>query len=397
MHPLFRDTVVTRNQRPFDSPVQSDFDHTLSEQSFQPLRPRSGAQVRLKGISPQGRPRSSDRHATFPNQPVAGAYSDDYEETKIGEEEHNPQTVLYKGRAGLRGPPSSPPSAQVDGGYQPPRRGSSIRQNVTTIDQVNADFLRRKSADRISFGERSPPPLRHQPPSYALAQPAPMRPRSDGPAYSQLQHNSGPNRLFSHPSSTMHRGNYNGPGSREQEVTSPAPNGMNRQKTPASPDGRHNRESSTGLREDYDFPEEALQSMSFRTLKDQSFDCDPTRPAVELPEAVASSGLGEKLDHVRCLRSNGHATDIGSQTKFFESLSINEWEEAGDWIIEKLGENLKNLQKHRREMREETKKYEDEVEKRFTLIADTQETVKGVLDGMRKHKLEILNTGEHRG
>lgn len=137
--------------------------------------------------------------------------------------------------------------------------------------------------------------------------------------------------------------------------------------------------------------------MSFRTLKDQSFDCDPTRPAVELPEAVASSGLGEKLDHVRCLRSNGHATDIGSQTKFFESLSINEWEEAGDWIIEKLGENLKNLQKHRREMREETKKYEDEVEKRFTLIADTQETVKGVLDGMRKHKLEILNTGEHRG
>ncbi|OCK82053.1 hypothetical protein K432DRAFT_380755 [Lepidopterella palustris CBS 459.81] len=127
--------------------------------------------------------------------------------------------------------------------------------------------------------------------------------------------------------------------------------------------------------EDYDRAE--LFAMPYEDLKKESFDHPPHAKPSVLQNDLLQAHLPERLEWVQ-----GHL-NAEDQSKFFGSLATNEWEDAGNWFLEKFGHIVQKMTQARREKRKLAQEFEQEVEERHERVAKKQRGVEGAMGRMK--------------
>ncbi|KAF2684330.1 hypothetical protein K458DRAFT_417913 [Lentithecium fluviatile CBS 122367] len=127
--------------------------------------------------------------------------------------------------------------------------------------------------------------------------------------------------------------------------------------------------------EDYD--DQILFNKTYDELKAEDFDTVPRGKPQVLSEDMIQKPLEERLDHVH------KHLDTGDQDKFFRALPTREWEEAGDWFLEKFSDIIKRTKEARQKKRKLASDFEDEIEKRYRHVAKRQQQVQDALEKMK--------------
>ncbi|QSZ33864.1 hypothetical protein DSL72_005437 [Monilinia vaccinii-corymbosi] len=119
-----------------------------------------------------------------------------------------------------------------------------------------------------------------------------------------------------------------------------------------------------------DYDDAVLTQMDYVQLRDESFEAAPAVPeqSSEPDLSISERTLLERVSyHVEQVRtSNQDITDKErtAMAEFFGNLSKDEWEEAGDWFLDRFGETLIALKKARKEKRDVVAEFEREIERR---------------------------------
>ncbi|KAI9745404.1 MAG: hypothetical protein M1818_000938 [Claussenomyces sp. TS43310] len=114
-----------------------------------------------------------------------------------------------------------------------------------------------------------------------------------------------------------------------------------------------------------DYDEKVLRSMTYDNLKKQPFEHNPRATPSKIPQELLSSdhpGLEAPLEgRLEYYKSKG--IPAAQKQGFFSSLTVEEWDKAGDWFLDRFGNILSDLKEARRAKREISKTFEDEIEK----------------------------------
>ncbi|KAL9069146.1 MAG: hypothetical protein Q9157_006257 [Trypethelium eluteriae] len=132
-----------------------------------------------------------------------------------------------------------------------------------------------------------------------------------------------------------------------------------------------------------DFEPPELYSKSFNDLKRMPFDNDPNAGDPVLHGADQAKPLAERLLQVSALPPD-------QQADFLASLSLDDWEDAGDWFVAQFSQILQRMKDARREKRRLAVSFEDEIEKRHQAVSRRRSTVEGALKGMRMSGAAVL-------
>lgn len=135
-------------------------------------------------------------------------------------------------------------------------------------------------------------------------------------------------------------------------------------------------ESKPSPVEDYDLP--VLYQMSYKNLNDESFDHPPRGSPQILSDEMNRKPLGDRLSCV--FEKHGPA----AQAKFFESLPLEEWEEAGSWFTGLFGTILQRTTEARQTKRKLAREFEAEIEKRYRHVEKRQQHMEDALSAMQR-------------
>ncbi|KAI6803298.1 hypothetical protein KC363_g2549 [Hortaea werneckii] len=139
-----------------------------------------------------------------------------------------------------------------------------------------------------------------------------------------------------------------------------------------------------------DYEPEELRSMDYQTLKGTAFDFEPYSSRSTLPNAQPTDDLTQKLFAAAEL-------DRPEQAEFFASLTIDDWEQAGDWFLDRFGDVIKRLKEARREKREAAKRFEDEVEHRHDAVSKKRKLTDDALSEMKTSGALVLQGTPRKG
>ncbi|KNG52103.1 hypothetical protein TW65_00570 [Stemphylium lycopersici] len=133
--------------------------------------------------------------------------------------------------------------------------------------------------------------------------------------------------------------------------------------------------------EDYD--PETLFKMNYESLMRESFDTDPRSRNPVLAEEDLQRPLVERIELVQ-----KHLDDT-NQAEFFRSLPTNEWEDAGDWFLDRFQDIIGRMRQARLKKRKLAQEFEDEVEKRHRHVSKKQHQVEEAMDKMKAQALRF--------
>jgi hypothetical protein len=308
--------------------------------------------------------------------------------------------------AGSKGVPQDSDSYAGDAQYQ----DSLDKTPPNTLNHHRARFPLR-AAKRESFSERtsypsaahngmsSPPDQAYQTPGTGLD----YVPRADSDRLRIPDH--GPHRstmfenidtpVASHPDSDVES-------FEEQQTpkpaaaTKPAQPPVNRQLFSGSKGGKgqnslressmprptpDKRQSTTKKRHfELDYDDGALAAMGYSELRKQAFDFDPARAESQSAQVPPPGTLPEKLDHFL-------DKDANAQANFFTTMSVRDWDDSGDWFLERFGEVMHRLRDARRAKRQLIDDFETE-------IAEREEAVRSKIHGIGQTLEELKSEGE---
>ncbi|KAF1834057.1 hypothetical protein BDW02DRAFT_353543 [Decorospora gaudefroyi] len=126
-----------------------------------------------------------------------------------------------------------------------------------------------------------------------------------------------------------------------------------------------------------DYDHDTLLGMKYKDLKNEDFDTDPhARPRV-LAEEDLRKPLVERLELVQ------KTLVVDQQSDFFRSLPTTEWEDAGDWFLDKFQSIIRRTKEARQSKRKLAREFEDEVEKRHKHVSKKQCQVEQAMDKMK--------------
>ncbi|EGS22017.1 uncharacterized protein CTHT_0039020 [Thermochaetoides thermophila DSM 1495] len=145
-----------------------------------------------------------------------------------------------------------------------------------------------------------------------------------------------------------------------------------------------------------DYNDAELHAMSYSDLLNQPFDHDPqaapiiSQPPQFLPAPAPTaplppgkdSPLTTRLEHYLTLSS----TSPELQQTFITSLTIDEWDEAGDWFLTRFSDIIMRIKQARRKKREVVARFEAE-------IAAREEAVRGKIEGIGRTLREMREEG----
>lgn len=138
------------------------------------------------------------------------------------------------------------------------------------------------------------------------------------------------------------------------------------------------------LRPESDYPDDALGTMTFTQLRDEPFDFDPTKAAAgKLVDDTAQS-LPAKLEQRKHLPAD-------EQRHFFASMSINEWEDSGDWFIDQFTELMHKMRDARKAKRKQIQEFEEEAERREETVRLRSDQIDRKLSKMRQDGLKVVS------
>ncbi|KAF2484861.1 extracellular mutant protein 11-domain-containing protein [Neohortaea acidophila] len=148
--------------------------------------------------------------------------------------------------------------------------------------------------------------------------------------------------------------------------------------TPAQQSSGNNADEEDEDELDYDG--DTLLTMDYAELKAQSFDTDPNNPR---PSRKQGQTLASRLQAVS-------EAPQQKQYDFFLALPLDEWEEAGDWLLERFGEVLHKFKAVRQEKREAARGFEGEIAKRYDAVGKKRKQTEAQLNEMRENGRELL-------
>ena len=127
--------------------------------------------------------------------------------------------------------------------------------------------------------------------------------------------------------------------------------------------------------EDYDHT--TLFGMSYEQLRNESFDTNPlARPSV-LSKEDLQKPLVERLELVQ------QNPDAVQQSEFFQSLPTTEWEDAGDWFLDRFQDIIRRTKEARQQKRKLAQEFEADVEKRHEHVSKRQHQVQQAMEKMK--------------
>ncbi|KAH6855671.1 extracellular mutant protein 11-domain-containing protein [Chaetomium sp. MPI-CAGE-AT-0009] len=155
-----------------------------------------------------------------------------------------------------------------------------------------------------------------------------------------------------------------------------------RQKSPAKePAPAQASTTSRKRRQSLDYNDAELHAMSYSDLRDQSFDFDPQTAALQQTSVPPAGGsVEERLEHYKRKGSM-------DQHEFFARVSVDEWDEAGDWFLSRFGDIMLRLKQARRNKRRLVQQFEDEV-------AAREEAVRGKIEGIGRTLEDLKQEGQ---
>lgn len=135
-----------------------------------------------------------------------------------------------------------------------------------------------------------------------------------------------------------------------------------------------------------DYDSETLHRMSFDNLASEPFDFNPKKRALQRAE----NNDDDKPLQQR-LRQAVNLDEIAQNT-MLSDLTLEEWEEAGEWFMTRFSELMKEMTKARRDKRRAAAELEREVAKRNDAIANKQQKLEEVVKEMRSGGESLLKT-----
>ncbi|KAL3955481.1 hypothetical protein ACCO45_011044 [Purpureocillium lilacinum] len=131
-----------------------------------------------------------------------------------------------------------------------------------------------------------------------------------------------------------------------------------------------------------EYDDNMLSSMTYKDLQDEPFDGGDARPNGLNGRELAAK-LPSKLAQYR------HLSDR-EQSQMFASLSMEDWETAGDWFVDQFTNIMQRLKQARRDKRRLIRDFENEAAVREEAVRLRSDTIDRQLAKMRQDGLRVV-------
>ncbi|GAB7351267.1 hypothetical protein MBLNU459_g1688t2 [Dothideomycetes sp. NU459] len=134
-----------------------------------------------------------------------------------------------------------------------------------------------------------------------------------------------------------------------------------------------------------DYDHDILKEKDLASLRAEPFDLDPRKVSRErvLAQDITNATLTNQVNAVFRL-------GVERQKEYFALLTIDEWEDAGDWFRDQFSAMLDRMKQARREKRKLAQSFEDEIERRHEAIAKRRRNTDAALADMRNSGMQVL-------
>ena len=133
-----------------------------------------------------------------------------------------------------------------------------------------------------------------------------------------------------------------------------------------------------------DYSSDWLASMSYADLAKEQFDHDPRATSNGLPKDQGAEPLAKKLSYLCNLPSSSSEEQPDPRYQFFSSLSIDDYEECGDIIVDQFAAILKRFKELRREKRKVAGDFEGQIAARQAAVQARQEVLQNDLGRLKE-------------
>ena len=139
---------------------------------------------------------------------------------------------------------------------------------------------------------------------------------------------------------------------------------------------------------DLDYSNSQLKLMNYQKLRDESFDHDPSMMVQQSNAMVGSGSLQDKLNHIFSHQQDKSQGDICKQ--FFASLSIDEYEVCGDFMIDRFSAIILKFKQIRQQKRIAAYNFELEIECRQKFVSSFRKSLDEALSCMQRKGKDIV-------
>ncbi|KAG6003779.1 hypothetical protein E4U21_001682 [Claviceps maximensis] len=136
-------------------------------------------------------------------------------------------------------------------------------------------------------------------------------------------------------------------------------------------------------RQSLDYDDKVLSSMTFQELQGEPFDVVPQLPGMLNGHDSAASKLVTRLEQ---FQQQGER----EQLQFFSHMSIEEWENAGDWFVDQFTDIMSRLRQARRNKRKMVATFEAEASEREEAIRSRTDAIDEKLNKMKQDGQRVV-------
>jgi len=158
----------------------------------------------------------------------------------------------------------------------------------------------------------------------------------------------------------------------ESAMASPKPPGMN---------WNRRNPSKKRSRADLDYDDKVLAQKSFGDLLNEPFDIDPAKAGNN--EGADGNPLSNKLERF------AHESE-DEQREFFSKMKIDDWEESGDWFVDRFADLMKRVKEARRAKRKVVSEFEQEEARREEAVRMRSDALDRKMQKMRQDGLRVV-------
>lgn len=168
----------------------------------------------------------------------------------------------------------------------------------------------------------------------------------------------------------------NSGGSRQSSPTQSTPRGNEPRKKQTPTSNQHNKRKIVDVELDYEV--DILSTMKYSELKDQPFDSNPKPLPSVIPESLTGPemSLERRLEYFR-------SQERTHQASFFAHMPMDQWEESGDWFLDRFGDIMAKLKGARQAKRDVSKVFEEELAVREEAVRAKSAGIQEILKQMR--------------
>ena len=133
-----------------------------------------------------------------------------------------------------------------------------------------------------------------------------------------------------------------------------------------------------------DYDDTKLFDISYEQLKAEQFDYIPRLKSPFLSEDLRQQPLERRLEHVQ------KNIDPIHQPQFFQELTTKEWEEAGDWFLDRFSDLVNRTRQARQTKRKLAQDFENRVDQRHQHVQKKRHIIDEALHGMKTKGANLI-------